>query len=385
MQMTNQKDTDNEYTEVLSKVVTHCYYLPPVGVVYRWLKTSSPATLISNYCSEEKISPPDLAHNTLNKALSIRPNASSRTQKILALWSTAAFPEQTKETLEHSSLTNEGALGIGAVSWVRELPHLKILLGEYFSYTLEVIDWLISEEKSTVSSVLSQDISPQKRRIFIYNNPNVAILFKGLKFPSIMRGEHHLVAGTDDRYAGYYIANTLLFIMASIDVEYTLEISSNNPNKGWFGRLLPKKITKKNLHNTFWEELKSHAVKNGTIEDDWLELAKLLPIEVDLEHAELHGCDPLMDSIKRTLNKYKAGSVVISDESLVSFIKNIFGDESDRLFISYFLRLKFVVFISNMHNEIKKELSDEEVKSLFLRYHTYYKYHQSALKKQIKG
>jgi len=352
--------------EITAKVVKSCYYLPPIRLAYRWSGLPKIGTVISNYCTREGIAGPEISHNTLNKVLSIRPTASARSIDKVVQWQLNTFPEQFKETISSPLLTSGGYLGFGAVSWLVNISHFVHHLGDSNPYLIRIIQNLITEEKAVVTSALAQDISPTERKRDIYENPTVELLFRGIELPDVLRSEQDLIAGSDDRGAALMCANTLLYFLAAWDAEYTAQIDPENLSKGLFCVLLPKRHIAGSLHLAFWKRTRDIAARQTGEKSTW----KLL---------EQHLSD-YPDSARRSLNRYKAGQVIISNESLFSLLDKLFGgDYAETCFPFYLARLKAVVFVSNMFDELNSYLESDDLDLLITKYKTYYICHQEAL------
>jgi len=358
-------------TKLRVQVTQGCYYLPPIELFFRWLNLSKPATLIEHYCESEDIEPPKLSHNTINKVATIRPKASLRSMGTFKEWLGDVFAEQIYETFNSSVITEPGHVGLGALSWLSNLPHFKQYWGEDTPYTLEVIEALIQTEKAAITEIIGKVATPKERTQHIYQNPHVKLLFEGVSLHTRSDFKDELIERLDSRSVALLVAITFLYFIAAWDAEYSLSIEPDNADKGMLRSILPESYTKESLHTACWEKLRQYAVIQGKITGTWNEISSQL----------FDASDP--DSARRTLNRYKRGEVEISDENLVELVSNIFGEGNERLCIIYLLRSKATWFLSRMFDELKKEtkdLADADLDRLLAKYHDYFEHHLKALR-----
>jgi len=353
------------------RVTNACYYLPPIELLFRWLNFPKPATMIERYCETEKIEPPKLSHNTINKAATIRPNVSLRSMDTFKEWFEGSFARQLGETFSSPVITKPGYIGLGALSWLTNLPHFKQYWGDDFPYTLEVIDALIHTEKIAIGEALDNELSAEERTQLIYQNPMVKLMFNGFDLQPKLSNKNNRIASVDSRSVALLIGISFLYFIASWDAEYSLSIDPESAEKGMLRSILPDTYTKETLHTACWEKLKQHAINQGNISGNWNEISNQLYQSSDSENA------------RRTLNRYKKGEVEISDENLVELIRNIFGEGSERLCIIYLLRSKATWLLSRMLDELKKEtpsLAEADIDQLLAKYHEYFEHHLKALR-----
>jgi len=353
------------------QVTNGCYYLPPIELLFRWLNFSRPATMIEHYCESKGIEPPKLSHNTINRAATVRPSVSLRSMDTFKEWLEGIFAEQLGETFSSPVITEPGYVGLGALSWLGNLPHLKQYWGDDVPYTLEVIEALIHTEKNAIGEALDSELSAEERVQLIYQNPKVKLLFNGFEFHPKQGNKSNRIASIDSRSVALLIGINFLYFIASWDAEYSLSIDPENAEKGILRSILPDTYTQETLHTACWEKLKQHAIRQGKITGTWNEISSQL----------YEATDP--DSARRTLNRYKCGEVEISDENLAELVRNIFGSGSEKLCIIYLLRSKATWLLSRMFDELKKEtpnLTEADIEQLLAMYHEYFEHHLKALR-----
>jgi len=356
--------------DIKAKAVKQFYYLPPFGLVTHFLNVSNPARLIKRIC-EQKDVPAPLSPNTLNKAVGMRPEASSKSSKKLRSWVEEIFPEQCQEVENSVHIKEEGFFGYGCLSWIGILPSLKDVYGDLIPYSLKVIDQLIAEEKTVITLAKRHKLPPLEQMQLIYSNPNVELLLRDIEMPNpprVINGNE--IAGSE-RAARMVCISALLYLLAACDAEYSALISDHNASKGLFCELLselPEKPDRKShLHKIYWSKLKARMARDAGVNETW----KLI---------ESHLGDD-SDDARRTLNRYKKAEVIISDEKLEVFLISVFGDQVAQYFGPYYFRLKAVIFVGNIFDFMQQVHHEAEgdIPLLVAKYQQFYQCHRKAL------
>jgi len=362
-----------------AKALKSCVYLPPYGLVLRWLGAPSHATMLKNQCRKSGAEMPPVSPNTLNKMLNILPTqVSVKAQNKVLNWADEQYPDLFDELQSSKHLAEEGVIAYGSESWLGVLPKLKREFGERTPYLLQVIDRLICEEKRCITEVLSSTNDPVQRFRMLFENNAVEILYQGVPLELSTKPNTGLIANVDGKTASYLIAIPFLHLLAAADAEYSQDNKFIDPLHGLMQVVLPYHYKPSALHRSFWERIRDHACTAPGEKAKW-------------SHLERHVSGGDEDSRKRTLNRYKSGAVRLTDEGLKSIVQSIWGgDSADQLVEVFYLRYKAVVFLSNMFDSLFEKNSADDMKFddidfLIGKYKQLYKYHYSALSMKAKG